>query len=136
MIEPLKELILYLRLAQAFKNRLQPSDRDRALVLAGVNACALRMTAVAEFCRQLIMQNNRGHMVRKWESMDKALEDPDFLHFIRQVRRKLPVERGESLLIELGYECDVRKEDYPDDIQAFVAAVMGVDVEWLLQNFG
>ena len=135
MHEPLEELILYLRLAQAFKSRLQLSDRDRALVLASVCACGLNMSPISEFCRQLILQNNHGHMVRKWPSIDEAVEDGDFLHFLRQLRRKLPVERAESVLASLGFQCDVRRDDYDDD-QAYAAAVMGIDAEWLAENFG
>ena len=135
MESPIDELILYLRLAQAFKNRMQPSDRDRALVLAGVKACGLRMLPVAGFCRQLILQNNHGHMVRKWDTFDEALDDGDFLHFLRQLNRKLPVERAETLLIDLGFSCDVSRADYADDM-SFVAAVMGIDSDWLAENFG
>lgn len=135
MKHSLDELILYLRLAQAFKNRLKMADRDRALVLAGVTAARLGLSPVAEFCRQIILQHNHGHMVRRWKSFEEAIQDPDFLHFLKQVRRKVPLERAESLLIELGYECDVRREDYPDDL-AFAAAIMGVDSQWLTEHYG
>ena len=130
----LSELVLYLRLAQAFKNRLLMADRDRALLLAGVRATRLGMPAVAEFCRRLILQHNPGHMVRRWDSVERALQDDDFLHLLRQVQRKLPIERAESMLVELGDSCDVRPTDYPDDL-GFVAAVMGVDAEWLTEHF-
>ncbi len=135
MSSPFDELILYLRLAQAYKNRLQMPDRDRALVLAGTCAHVVRMPAIAEFCRQLILKNNTGHMLRKYDSFAQACEDSDFGVFLKQVRRKLSPERGESQLIQLGYECDVRIEDY-DTKEQFAAAVMGVDNEWLSENFG
>lgn len=130
----LGELILFLRLAQAFKDRLLLPDRDRALVLAASCAELNQMPPVAEFCRQLILQNNHGHMVRKWTSMAEALKDSDFLHFLRQIQRKLPIEVAECKLAEIGYQCDVKREDYDSD-QAFVAAVMGVDLEWLQRRF-
>ncbi len=135
MNEMLNELVLYLRLAQAFKDRLQMSDRDRALVIAGSCAEQNQMFAISEFCRQLILQNNHGHMIRKWPSIGHAMHDDDFLHFFRQVRRRLPVERAESQLAELQYQCDVCREDYDSD-EAFAAAVMGVDIQWLRENFG
>ena len=131
----LDELVLFIRLAQGFKERLKLQDRDRALVLAASCASLNQMPTVAEFCRRLILQNNHGHMVRKWTSMAYALDDPDFIHFLKQIRRKLPVEAAESKLIELEYYCDVRREDYDDDT-AYVAAVMGVDAEWLDEHFG
>ncbi len=131
----LQELILFLRLAQCFKDRLKLQDRDRALVLAASCASVNQMPSVAEFCRRLVLQNNHGHMVRKWDSMAMALGDADFIHFLKQLRRKLPVEVAESKLVEFGYQCDVRREDYQDDTD-FVAAVMGVDSEWLNEHFG
>ncbi len=135
MPDPMKEMILFLRLAQAFKNRLQMSDRDRALVLAGTYASMMQMVPVAEFCRQLILQNNHGHMLRKWPTFADAIQENDFITFLRQVRRRLPTERAEVQLEELGYHCDVRREDYQTDL-GFAAAVAGVDSEWLVENFG
>ena len=46
MNELLDELVLYLRLAQAFKDRLQMSDRDRALIIAGNCAEQIQMLTV------------------------------------------------------------------------------------------
>ena len=130
----LEELVLLLRLAQAFKDRLLLPDRDRALVLAASCAALIQMPSVAEFCRQLILQNNHGHMVRKWDSMEEAIKDPDFQHFLKQIQRKMPLEAAESKLLEIGYHCDVQRKDYQND-QSFVAAVMGVDSQWLNERF-
>ena len=135
MSELLTELVLFLRLAQAFRNRLQMPDRDRALVLGGSYAALLKMTSISAFCKQLILQNNHGHMIRKWDSFEDAIEDSDFVVFLKQVRRRIPVERAETLLIEFGYNCDVERTDYQTDV-AFAAAVMGVDDEWLNETFG
>ena len=135
MSDPFDEMILYLRVAQAFKNRLQMSDRDRALVLAGTCATLLQFQSIANFCRELILQNNRGHMLRKYENFQVATEDPDFGVFLKQVRRKLTPEKAESQLLTLEYQCDVRSADYPTKLQ-FASAVMGVDSEWLEDNFG
>jgi hypothetical protein len=135
MDDPRNDLILFLRLAQAYRNRLRMSDRDRALVLAGTLATMMQMPAIANFCRQLVLQNNHGHMLRKWASFAEALKHEDFGTYLAQVRRKLPTERAETLLSELQYECDVRREDYPTD-EAYAAAVMGVDVDWVNENFG
>ena len=55
--------------------------------------------------------------------------------FLKQLRRKLSVEKAESLLLGYGYKCDVLRDDYSSDI-GFAAAVMGVDEEWLTENFG
>ena len=93
------------------------------------------MPAVAHFCRQLILQNNQGHMLRKWPNFEEALDDNDFRIFLKQVRRKFPTERAEIQLAEMNYECDVRRQDYESD-DDYAAAIMGVDSEWLQEHFG
>jgi len=135
MLDPFEEMILYLRLAQAFRNKLQMSDRDRALLLAGTCAHVMQMPQIAQFCRQLILQHNQGHMLRKYESFDEAVNDSDFGFFLKQVRRKISPEKAEAQLVGLGYQCDVRRADYPTDEQ-YAAAVMGVDADWIQENFG
>ena len=135
MLDPFDEMILYLRLAQAYRARLQLPDRDRALVLAGTCAHVMKMPELAEFCRQLVLQNNPGHMLRKYDTFAEATQDSDFGVFLRQVRRKISPERAESQLIELDYHCDVRRTDYQTDAE-FAAAVMGVDAQWIQENFG
>ena len=87
MVEIVRELVLYLRLAQAFKNKLQMPDRDRALVLAGTCAAILEMKCIDNFCRKLILQNNHGHMMKRWESFAEAIHQEDFGIFIKQIRR-------------------------------------------------
>jgi len=95
MLDPFQELILYLRVAQAFKDRLQMSDRDRALVMAGTCASVLQMKSIANFCRKLVLKNNQGHMLRKYETFAQALEDSDFGVFVKQVRKKLSPESAQ-----------------------------------------
>ena len=133
-IDPTREIVIFARLAQAFKNRLQMQDRDRALVMVGVCASMLEMEVIANFCRQLILQNNRGHMLKKYDSFSEALRTEDFVTFLKQVRRKLPTEKAENTLVEFGYKCDVKRRDYSDP-DVYIAAVMGVDFEWLKENF-
>jgi hypothetical protein len=133
-MDPFTELIVYLRAAQAFKDRLRMPDRDRALVMAGTCAAALRMNHIADFCRQLVLQNNHGHMLRKYKRFSNAIEDPDFGVFVKQVRRKLTPEQAESHILTLGYECDVRPSDYETKTE-YAAAVMGVDAKWVKEHF-
>ena len=135
MVNQLQELVLFIRLAQAFKKKLRMPDRDRALVLAGTYATMLEMRAVAEFCRRLILQNNQGHMLRKWPTFEDAVREPDFGTLLKQVRRRFPTEKAETLLEELDYQCDVRPTDHDSDAE-YIAAVLGVDREWLEEHFG
>ncbi|MEL7496889.1 MAG: hypothetical protein AAFN77_04725 [Planctomycetota bacterium] len=133
-MDPFHELILYLRVAQAFKERLQMPDRDRALLMAATAAHVLQMHPMANFCRQLILQNNQGHMLRKYKDFSEACDDSDFGSLLKSVRRKLSPEQAEAQVVTLNYRCDVLPGDY-DTKEAFAAAVMGVDIEWLKQNF-
>ena len=133
-IDPTRELIIFARLSQAFKSRLMMQDRDRALIMVGVCSSMLQMHEIANFCQQLILQNNRGHMLKRYENFEEALTCEDFVTFLKQVRRKLPTERAETQLEELGYKCDVRRRDYTDP-DVFIAAVLGVDFEWVKENF-
>ncbi len=133
-IDPTRELVIFARLAQAFKNRLQLQDRDRALVMTGVCASMLEMEVIANFCRQLILQNNHGHMLKRFSSFKEALRTEDFVTFLKQVRRKLPTEKAENLLVEFGYQCDVKRRDY-DDPDVYISAVLGVDFDWMKENF-
>ena len=135
MLDPFQELILYLRIAQAFKDRLQMSDRDRALVMAGTCASVLQMNSIANFCRKLILQHNHGHMLRKYETFAEALEDSDFGVFVKQVRKKLSPESAQTSLQEMEYHCEVLPTDYETKLE-FAAAVMGIDATWLTDNFG
>ena len=113
---------------------MQLQDRDRALVMTGVCAAMLEMEVIASFCRQLILKNNPGHMVKRYESFSEALRAEDFVTFLKQVRRKLPTEKAENLLVEFGYQCDVKRRDY-DDPNVYIAAIMGVDYAWMNENF-
>ena len=135
MLDPFQELILYLRVAQAFKDRLQMSDRDRALVMAGTCASVLQMKSIANFCRKLVLKNNQGHMLRKYETFAQALEDSDFGVFVKQVRKKLSPESAQVSLQTMEYHCEVLPTDYETKLE-FAAAVMGIDADWLLANFG
>jgi len=71
-IDPTREIVIFARLAQAFKNRLQMQDRDRALVMTGVCASMLEMEVIANFCRRLILKNNPGHMIKRCSKTSPA----------------------------------------------------------------
>jgi len=110
-------------------------DRDRALVIAGTCAALMQMKSIEAFCRAMILQNNRGHMIGKWPSFSEAIEDGDYQTLLRQVRKKMSEERAHEMLEEMEYECQVRKEQCRTN-EEFAAAVLGVDVEWIRENFG
>ncbi len=74
-------------------------------------------------------------MLRKYSGFAEAITDPDFGIFLKQVRRKLPPGEALGLLTSLDYECDVKEGDYESEFE-YAAAVMGVDADWLNNQFG
>jgi hypothetical protein len=129
------EMVGYLKLAQAYRSRSMLPDRDRALIVAAVLACHLQMYPLAELCRRMILQNNPGHMLRKFHCVADAIRDADFDTFFKQVRRKIPRENITGLLEQMEYRCEVRKSDFTSESE-YAAAVLGLDVAWIKENFG
>ncbi len=124
MSNPCDILGLYLHLARATQRRNQPHLRDRLLVIAGVNAARMRLPRVAAYCRQLILQHNRAHLVRRWPRLEDALQDDDFLCFLKQAQRRYPQEKAERMLSELGIIIDNERDTYYTD-EEYAAALLG-----------
>ena len=135
MSSAIDQLAVYLHLANAAGKKLRMPDRDRLLVIAAVRASEMRLEAIAHYCRRLILKNNPGHMLRKWDSVKEAVEDPDFLVFLKQVLRRYPIEKAETMLAELGIERGNERAAYYTD-QEYAAALLGVAQQWLNEQFG
>jgi len=110
-------------------------DRDKALVIGGACASMLQMNAIAKFCRSVVLQRNHGHMLKRWETFAEALDYEDFHLLLNQIKKKLSEERAVELLEELDYRCEVRKQDHRSN-ESFAAAVLGIEFDWLMENFG
>jgi len=110
-------------------------DRDKALVIGGTCASMMQMPTIEKFCRSVILQRNRGHMLKRWDSFTEALEDEDFHLLLRQIRKKLPEDRAIEILEDLQYHCSAKKTDHNSN-ESFAAAVLGVEFKWLKENFG
>ena len=110
-------------------------QRDQALVMAGVCAAMLKIDRIAHFCRSLILQNNHGHMLKRYESFGDAIVDDDFVTYLRKLREKLDAEKARELLTKYDYTDSVRKSDYTDN-ESYAAAVMDVELKWLREHFG
>lgn len=121
---------LYLHLAHASRQRNQPLVRDKFLVLAGVIAARMKLPTVADYCRAEVLAHNPGHMVRKWPTLAEAIEDSDFLHFLKQLQRRFPQEKAERILAELGIEMARERDAYFDDVE-YAASLLGVEPEQL-----
>jgi hypothetical protein len=129
-----EEMTAYLKLAQAYRSRSLMSDRDRALLLAAIGASYLQMHPLAELCRKMILQNNPGHLFRKFQSVAEAVDDSDFHAFAKQVRKKMPADKAPTILTELDYQVKIRRVDF-DTESEYAAALLGVDVAWIKEHF-
>ena len=126
MVAPAEILGTYLHLAQASARRRRLHVRDRLLVIAGSISHRLNLTNVAAYCRLIVLAHNRHHMIRRWSSFAVALNDPDFLHFLKQLQRQYPQEKAERMLAELGIEMGRERETYYSD-EEYAAALLGTD---------
>ena len=134
MSKPIDILATYLHLASVHGKRRFMADRDRFLVISAVIAEKMKMFRVAAYCRHLILENNPGHMLRRWTTVKLALEDTDFLHFLKQIQRRFPQERAETMLAEMNIDRSNERDAYYSD-EELAAALLGIKVDWLHQNF-
>ncbi len=131
----IRELTVFLKLAGAYQKKHQFPDRDRTLVLAGSCASLLDLEPFANFCRHLVLQNNRGHMIGRYSGFQAAVADDDFQVFLKQLARRFPFEKSESLLQSLNYVSPVNREEFANDLEYF-CGLMSIELEWLEENFG
>lgn len=127
MSQPIDLLATYLHLAKSAWKRLRLQDRDRLLVISGFISTRMNLPRIAQHCRALILENNPGHMMRKWADFGEALEDSDFLHFLKQIQRRFPQEKAEIMLANLGIDRANEQELYLDE-EEYAAAVIGLDL--------
>lgn len=127
MSEPIDLLAIYLHLAKSAWKRLRMPDRDRLLVISGFIAAKMKLVRIADHCRSLILQNNQGHMIRKWPSFSMATDDTNFQHFLKQLQRRFPQEKAETMLSNLGIDRANERQLYYSD-EEYAAAVIGLDL--------
>jgi hypothetical protein len=99
-----RALGMYLQLARAAGLRGQGGIRDKLLVLAGVTAVEIDQPDVAAECRLRIVDHNPQHLVRRWSTFAEALDDEEFLAYLKQQIRRYSAERVEHLLEQLGID--------------------------------
>ncbi|MBX3419508.1 MAG: hypothetical protein KF851_18040 [Pirellulaceae bacterium] len=125
-----EELIIYLDLAMAFRNRRMLTESDRALLMAGCCASLAGINEVASYCREQVLQRNPAHLVRRWPDFTTALEAEDFQVFIKQVSAKTPIEQYSKKLKELGYSRNFSRQDFDAELD-FIAEILRIDAEYL-----
>ncbi|MBW3543165.1 MAG: hypothetical protein KY476_23145 [Planctomycetes bacterium] len=92
-----RQMLVYLRLAQASAEKRQLPGRDKLLLLAGVAACRAGWPDIADRCRALVIAHNPRHLVAGSATFADALRDPELAPFFRQLERFCPFERAELL---------------------------------------
>lgn len=134
MRDEIDQLATFLYLANANWKKLQMSDRDRLLVLSAIQAADLGFPSIAAFCRQLVLKNNPGHMLRRWDTVEEALTTEDLHVFLKQLRRRFPVERAETMLSEIGIQLANERATYYTPFE-YLTSIMGVEPGWLEEHY-
>jgi hypothetical protein len=103
-MHPAEPLAVYLHLARASAVRQRPLVRDRFLLLAAGEADRLGLGTLAEQCRLIIVEHNRGHLLARWGTYRAAATEPDFQDLLRRTVRQYSAEKSEHMLRSLGIE--------------------------------
>jgi len=128
-------LAVYLHLARASELRRRPHVRDRLILLSAVIAADNGLKRIAAYCRHRVLEHNPHHLVRRWPTMDEALRDPEFIHFLRHLQRRFPPETAERMLETLGIELGRERQAYYSD-EEYAASLLGVTKQTLDETFG
>jgi hypothetical protein len=126
---------VYLHLARASELRRRPHVRDRLFVLAAVIAADAGLPRIAAYCRHRVLQHNPHHMIRRWPSLAEALQDADFIYFLRHLQRRFPPEKAERMLEKLDIEMGRERDAYYTD-EEYAAALLGTTPDTLEALFG
>lgn len=134
MSKPIDLLGMYLHLARASERRRRPQVRDRLLVIAASIAEKCQLSRIAAYCRHCVLTNNPGHLIRRWPTIGAALGESDFLHFLKQLQRRYPLEKAEQMMLELNIEMAHEREAYFTD-EEYAAALLSVTPQALADMF-
>lgn len=123
-MHPAEPLAVYLHLARASAVRQRPLVRDRFLLLAAGEASRLGLADLAEQCRRIIVEHNRGHLLARWGSYRAAAGEPEFQDLLRRTARQFSAEKAEHMLRSLGVVLqlhDVESLASDERVAAFLA---------------
>ena len=135
MSKPIDLLGMYLHLARASGLRRRPHIRDKLLIVAGAIAQQCRESRIANYCRHQVLRHNPRHLIRRWPNMAVAMEESDFLHFLKQLQRRYPLERAEQMMSDLNIDMAHERAAYFSD-EEYAASLLGVSVDGLQRMFG
>lgn len=135
MTDEIDRLAVYLHLARASEMRQRLHVRDRLLVLSSALAARAGLPRIAEYCRQRVLRHNPKHLIQRWNRVEDAVRDPEFVHFLRHLEQRYPPENAEGMLSSLGVDRARERETYYND-EEYAAALLGTSQEQLTQLFG
>lgn len=95
---------VYGGIADIYERRGQGQMRDRFLVLAADAAHAAGKSTEAESFRQRLLQASPHHLLKPYESFSQAIQSPDLMAYIQDLRRHYPPDAAEELLGTLKRE--------------------------------
>lgn len=130
----LEELIVYLRLARASRERMEIPVADKYLVIAGVAAWTLGVPSIPALCRQMILGHNPGHRLGRFPDFGAALQDPDFQSLLQRLVSKHPPDEAALQLARMSQVFTWNREDFASDT-AYAAAALGLDPQWVEEHF-
>ena len=128
MSDPVDLLSIYLHLARASQLRRQPLVRSRLLFLSAAVAAQIDLPNISAFCRQEILDQNPGHLLRKWPTVEEGFDDEGYQSLLRQLARRYPREKGEQMMESLGLLRANERNTY-DSAEEYAAALLGHTIE-------
>lgn len=135
MSKPVDILGVYLHLARASERRNRPHVRDRLLVISAFISARMGLPRIAAYCRRKILEHNPRHIIGRWDQVEVAIDQPDFQYVLRNIQRRYPQEKAESMLANLGIERGRERDSYFTD-EEYAAALLGVTLDELKRTFG
>jgi|GEM_PF-5768873 len=131
----LDELVVYLQLARACKERMETPNAVRFLTIAGCCAWMLELHGISRLCGQQIAGFNPGHQAARFDHFGAALNDHDFQTLLSQLTKKYPPEVAADLARKYRLPVLPERSGFDSDL-AYAAAAFGVDPEWVEEYFG
>jgi hypothetical protein len=104
MISQEQRVRVYVEIADAYERRGQGQMRDRFLVLAADAALSSGQPPEADKLRRRLLIASPHHLLKPYASFAQAIEAPDFLAYVQDLRRNYPPQAAEELLATLHRE--------------------------------
>ncbi|MFT3882212.1 MAG: hypothetical protein QM703_21495 [Gemmatales bacterium] len=93
---------LYQQIAEAYHAQGKYQERDRFLVLALDAAQSSGQSSTAEQIRQRLLELNPNHLIKPYNNCAAAMQAPNFIAYVSQLRKNFPAAKAQALLQELG----------------------------------